>query len=124
MKGFKAVELFRYADKLQRLSGDVAHRKRRAAARIAIDLGQHHARERQGIAKGLRRVHGVLPLHGVHHEKCFDRLEQIVQCANFAHHRFVNAQATGRIDDQDVQMMALRKINGSARNIFRFLRWV
>ena len=42
------------ADELDRLAGDVAHRQRRAAARIAVELGEHDAGQRQRVAERLR----------------------------------------------------------------------
>ena len=44
MERLERVELLAHAHELQRLPGDVADRKRRAAARIAIHLGEDDAR--------------------------------------------------------------------------------
>ncbi len=44
MKRLERVGLFAHADELQRLPGHVADGKRRAAARIAIHLGEDDAR--------------------------------------------------------------------------------
>ena len=45
MKWFERVRLLAHADKLDRLPCDMANRKRRAAARVAIHLRQNHARQ-------------------------------------------------------------------------------
>ena len=45
IKILDGVELFAGADQLDRLAGDGAHRKRRAAAAIAVDAGEHDAGE-------------------------------------------------------------------------------
>ena len=45
----------RDADELDRLAGHVAHRERRAAARIAVELGEHHAGERQRLVERAAR---------------------------------------------------------------------
>ena len=45
----------RHAGELDRRAGDVAHRQRRAAARIAVELGQDDAGQRQRVAERLAR---------------------------------------------------------------------
>ena len=80
-----AVELLADADELDRLAGDVPHRQRRAAARIAVELGQDDARERQRVAEGARGVDRVLTGHGVDDEQRFDRLDSaLMQRADLA----------------------------------------
>jgi len=39
VEGFQPVGLFADADELERLAGDVAHRQRRTAARVAVEFG-------------------------------------------------------------------------------------
>jgi uncharacterized protein YbjT (DUF2867 family) len=53
-----------------------AHRQRRAAARVAVQLGQHHAGQRQRLLEGLGGVDGVLALHGVDDEQRLDRVQR------------------------------------------------
>ena len=53
--GSRPVELLADAGELDRLAGDVAHRERRAAARIAVELGEDDAGERQALAEGAAR---------------------------------------------------------------------
>ena len=68
MEGFQAVELFAHADEFDRLAGDVVYRQRRAAARIAIQLGQNNPGQRQRLAKCLGSVDRILAGHGIHYE--------------------------------------------------------
>src|SRR3989344_2465071 len=49
----QAVDLFRNTGELDRHTGDLAHGQGRAAARIAIELGEHDAGQRQGVLEGL-----------------------------------------------------------------------
>ena len=123
MKGFQPAELFPDPGVLDRLAGDVAYRKRRAAARIAIELGQDDAGQWQGVAEGLGRVDGVLSKHGVDHKQSFDWLECTVQLSDFFHHRFVDRQAAGRIDEQNVVVMPLRPVDGIACDVHGFVGW-
>jgi hypothetical protein len=44
-----SASIFAHADELQRLPGDAADRKRRAAARIAVHFGQDDARDAQRL---------------------------------------------------------------------------
>jgi hypothetical protein len=80
---FQAVEFFRDAGKLDRLARDVAHRQRRTAARVAVQLGQHDTGQRQRIVEGLGGVDGILAQHGVDHEQGFDRLDGAVHGGDF-----------------------------------------
>jgi uncharacterized protein YbjT (DUF2867 family) len=56
-----------------------AHRQRRAAARVAVQLGQHDAGQRQRLLEGLGGVDRVLALHGVDDEQGLDRVQRGVQ---------------------------------------------
>ena len=71
----------RHAGELDRRAGDVAHRQRRAAARIAVELGEHDAGERQRVAERVRGVDRVLALHRIDDEQRLDRLHRRVQLA-------------------------------------------
>ena len=73
MERFQRVGLFAHADELQRLPGDVADGERRAAARIAIHLGEDHAGDAQPLVEFVGRFDGVLAGHGVGHEEDLHR---------------------------------------------------
>ena len=51
MEVLERVELLADADQLDRLAGDGAHRKRGAAAAVAVDAGQHDAGERHALVE-------------------------------------------------------------------------
>ena len=61
MKRLKPVQLFADPDEFDRFAGNMPHRQRSTAARIAIELGQHHTGQRQGFAERLRDVDRILP---------------------------------------------------------------
>ena len=49
------VHLLAGADQLDRLAGDGAHGKRRAAAAVAVDAGQHDAGDADALVEALAR---------------------------------------------------------------------
>ena len=68
-KGSKASGFFAGADELDGLAGDVANGDGRAAAGVAVHLGEDDAGEAEALMKVLRRVDGVLAGHGVGDEE-------------------------------------------------------
>ncbi len=60
MKAFEPVQPLADAGELDRLAGDRAHRQRRAAARIAVEAGQHDAGQRHLLGEALGDVDRVL----------------------------------------------------------------
>ena len=65
---FQPIQFFRDTGELDWLASDVAHRQRRTAARIAIQLGQHDTGQRQRVVEGLGGVDRVLAQHRIDHE--------------------------------------------------------
>ena len=108
-----AIELLAHAHELDRLAGHLAHRKRRAAARVAVELGQHHTGERQRVVEGLGHVDRVLALHRVDHEQRLDRIQRRMQRLDLVHHRLVDRQGDRRY------RRSARRGNGCARSPVR-----
>ncbi len=102
MEGLDGVVLFADAQELDGLAGDVADGQRRAAAGIAVHLGQHHAGEGQLVVELLGGVDGVLSGHGVGHEQDLLRVQQALERLHLVHQLLVDVQAAGGIDDQHV----------------------
>ena len=115
------VDLLADAGELDRRAGDLPHRQGRAAARIAIELGEDDAGERQRLLERLGRVDRVLALHGVHHEQGLDRVDRRVQFLDLAHHRLVDREAAGRVDQQHVEVLAARLVQRGAGDVHRLL---
>src|SRR5262249_52368190 len=69
MERLQGIRLFANADELNWLAGYVPDRKRRAAARVAIHLGQHNPCERQLFVELVGGAHRVLAGHGVGDEQ-------------------------------------------------------
>ena len=56
--------------------------------------------------EGLRRPHGVLPGHGVHHEERLAGLDGLLDSGDFVHHVLVHRQTAGGVDDDDIVAVA------------------
>ena len=69
MEDLDLVQLLAHAHKLDGLAGDRLDGQCRAPSGVAVQLGEHHAVDVQGVVKGLGRVHRVLADHGVHHQQ-------------------------------------------------------
>ena len=119
MERFNAGEFFADTGVLDRLAGDVAYRQRRATTGISIEFGQYHAGQRQRFAESLGGVDCVLAEHGVDDEQGFNRMDRGVQFGDFAHHRFVDGEAPGGIDQQHVVVMFFRPIDRVTGNVDR-----
>ena len=113
MEDFQAVELFGHADELDRRAGHLPHRKRRATARVAVELGQNDAGQRQHRAECLGRIDRILALHRVDDEQRLDRLHRGVQRGDLAHHRVVDGQTPGGVDQHDVVIVPARPVDAA-----------
>ena len=65
VEGLDLVELFARADELDGLSRDGFDRKRSAASRVAVQLGQHHGIDVQPLVEALSGVHRILSGHRI-----------------------------------------------------------
>ena len=102
MKRLEGVGLFAHADELDGLAGDVADGERRAAAGVAVHLGEDHAGESETSMKVLRGVDGVLAGHGVGDEEDLLRAEELFEALHLGHQIFVDVEAAGGVDDERV----------------------
>ena len=107
MEGFERIALLTHAEELDRLAGDRAHGQCRTTTGITIDLGQHHAGQRQRIGKGLGGIGGILTGHGIDHEQGFDRLDRRMHGLDLGHHLGIDGQTTGGIDNHHVDELQL-----------------
>ncbi len=98
IKALQSVHFFAGANKFDRFSSDVAYGKRCATARVAIQLGQDDAGQRESVVKSPRCVDCILPLHGIDDKQGFDGFECCVQRADFGHHGFVDTKAPRSVD--------------------------
>ena len=75
---------------------------RRAAAGVAVELGEHHAVDAEGFVERGRGVHGVLSGHGVHDQQDLVRLHRRLDALELVHELLVDVQAAGGIEEDDV----------------------
>src|SRR5471030_617434 len=116
MKRFEFVELFADAHELDGLAGDGLHAQGGAAARVAVELGENRAGDVQRRIEMRGDVDGFLAGGGVEYEQNFLRLHEVAQAHEFLHERFVNLQTPGGVEDDDVTIICLRKIQRLARD--------
>ncbi len=68
-------------------------------------------------AEGPRRIHGVLPRHGIDHEQPLRRGCGLVDLADLVHQRLIHMEPARGIDDQHVEDAAPGLLQGRARDI-------
>ena len=103
IKRIERIVLFADADKLDRLADDCLDRERRAAARIAIHLGQDDARNADAFVELVRALDRVLPGHCVGDKQRFNRLHLRLDALQLIHQRIVNVQPARRVNHQRVE---------------------
>ena len=113
MKQLEPIELLGHAREFDRRTGDVSHRQRRTATRIAVELGQHDAGEWQRGSECMRGVDCVLTLHRVDDEQCLDRIHRGMQLGDLAHHLFIDGKAPGGVDHQHVEVVRACMLQGA-----------
>ncbi len=121
MEGFQRIELFADAEELDRRAGDRAHRKRRAAARIAIGARQDDAGQLDALVEGFGDVDRVLAGQAVGDEDGLVRLDLIAHGGDFGHQLFVDVLAAGGVEDDDVIAADLGARHGAPGDIDRAL---
>ena len=102
MEGFESVGLFAYADELERLAGYGANRERRAAAGVAVHLGENSPGDAEALVEFIGGFDGVLAGHGVGDEQDFGGVEQVFELAQLGHQIFVDVEAAGGVDQHHV----------------------
>ena len=100
------VELLAGRRELDRLAGDRLDAERGAAARVAVELRQDHAVERDALVERLRDVHGLLAGHRVEDEQHVVRLRLVADALELLHQLLVDLEAAGRVDDHRVEPAA------------------
>ena len=121
MEHIKSLQFFTRTDKFNRLTYHGTNRQCRSTTSITIQLGQDHTIKVQTIVKFLRRVHGILSGHGIHHEKGLFRIDCFLDGSNFIHHLLVNSQTPRSIDNYDVFTCSPGLFHGIQGNFHRIV---
>ncbi len=102
MEGLEGIGLFADAEELDGLAGDVTDGEGRAAAGVAVHLGEDDAGEAEALVKVCGGVDGVLAGHGVGDEENLAGVEELFEALHLAHQVFVDVEAAGGVDDEGV----------------------
>jgi len=102
VEGFEGVGFFAGAEELDGGSGDVADGEGRAAAGVAVHLGEDDAGDAEPVVEGLSGVDGVLAGHGVGDEEDLGGFEVGFEGGHLVHEELVDAEAAGGVDEEDV----------------------
>ena len=102
------------------LACDGAHGERCAAACVAVQLGENHARDAELVIERLGHIHGFLAGHGIHGEQNLMRGDFFLDLAELIHERLVDLQAAGRINDDKVVAVILGVAHRLAADLHRF----
>ena len=116
------VVFFADADEFHRRAGNFADRKRRAAARVAVDFGEDHAGDAEALVKFAGGANGVLPDHGVGDEENFRGIQLALEHRKFVHQLVVDVEAAGGVDEDHVAGGKLCFAHGAAHDFERLVR--
>ncbi len=119
MEPLERVELLADRRELDRAAGDVLHRQRRAAARIAVELRHEDAVEVDALLERLRDIHRLLARHRVEDEEHVRRLRLAAHGGELLHQRLVHVQAPGCVEDDDVAAVRLRALDAVTHGLDR-----
>ena len=115
----EGIELLAHAHELDRLARDVLDRERGATARVAVELGEDDPVDVELVVEGLGRGDRVLPRHGVADEVDVLRLATTPDIAKLLHEVFVDMEATGGVEDDDVATGLDRVLDPVLANVGR-----
>ena len=110
-------KLFTDADILDRSARHRLDGQGRAAAGIAVHLGQDHAGQGQILVEGFGHGHGILTGHGVGHEQNFLRLYGGLDVHQLLHEQGVDVQAARRIEDDHGALLLFGVFERGADNV-------
>ena len=106
VEALELVELLAGRGVDDRLAGHGADRERGAAARVAVELGDHDAVEVGDLGEALGDVDRVLAGHRVDDEQHVVGLGHLADPGELVHQLLVDVQAAGGVDDQHVAVLA------------------
>ena len=105
------VKLLAGTDELDWCAGDLLHRERRAAARVAVEFGEDHAVNLESIMKCLCTAHGVLPGHRIDDKQDLVGLNRSTHGLKFFHEVVVHVKPTSGVEDHNVVALAPSFLN-------------
>ena len=112
------VDRLAHADELDGLAGDLLDGERRAAARVAVELGEDEASRGRGAVELGGGAHRVLANHRVGDEEDVLRFDARLDLLQLAHHLLVDGEPAGGVVDHDVAVL----LAGMGERVLRHLR--
>ncbi len=109
------VELLAHAREAHRRTGHLLDAQGRAAARVAVELRQHHARQPQPVVERLGSPDGVLADHRVDDEEHALRAHRVLDVVKLLHERVVDRETPGRVVDDDVVLAGAARLRERLR---------
>ncbi len=116
------VHLLAGADEFDRYAGDGADGKRRAAAGVAVHLGQDQAADAEGCVECLGDIDGFLAGHGIRDEQDLGRLDGALDIRHLGHHPLIDLQTAGGIDDDGAVAALLGELDRMLGDLDRICR--
>ena len=110
MEDLELIDLLADGGELDRLAGDRLDGERGAAARVAVELRQDDAVERDPLLERLGDVDRLLTRHRIEDEEDVERLDGVADARELVHQRLVDVEPAGRVDDDDVEAVRLRAL--------------
>jgi hypothetical protein len=103
LEDVEVVDLLADAREEDGAAGDGLEGERGTAARVAVELREDDAGERELLVEGFRRVHGVLAGHRVDDEDRVRRADGGGDLDDLLHHLGVDVEATGGVEEDEVR---------------------
>ena len=119
MKWLEAVGSLPGPEEGDRQAGGRTDAERRAAARVAVHLGQHEAGDGQLGVERLGHAHRLLPGHGIDDEECLRRRDGSGDPHQLVHHRVVDVETARRIQDHHVHAALTRHLEAGSCDLER-----
>ena len=113
MKGLKGVELFAHTHQLDGPAGDRTHRKRRTAAGVTIDTGEHDTGQTKLFVEGLGHIDRVLAGHGIGHQQRLMGLGRRADRGHLVHQFLVDGQPARGVQEDHVVALEGAGLHGA-----------
>jgi hypothetical protein len=125
VKRLEFLQLLAHAGELDRLARDGLQAQRRAAAGVAVQLGQDRAGDVQGLVKMVATLTASWPVAASSTSRISCGLVKSRKPHQFLHQRLVNLQAAGRVENEGVAVILpgeIQRLAGDFQDVrFPFL---
>ena len=119
VEGLDAVQLFADAGVFDGLARHGPDAEGRAAAGVAVQLGEEDAVDAQGVVEGFGCVHRVLAGHGVQHQHDLVGLHRRLDVFQLVHQGFVDVEAARGVQQNHVVAVLPGVLDGGGGDLHR-----